>query len=869
MRSLASLNALRDAKRQESSALFSQKQVLMKEVTNIENRIQGLTNELMGLDDQIEKLEEQQHQQQFEEHTTLPQHQQETVKHEQPQSQPVTFSNSPVSPNENLTDPNTQMTQARNSQTQMSFDYDVDVDDDENDYGPAVTPHGGHNGRASIAASLPPLDLTHVPRNSNARRVSNVGAEQKPGLAAIVSPTCRFSELQIQQVLNGTFKIPTFRETQQDIIQATLSGQDCFVIMRTGGGKSLTYQLPAILEGPKITLVISPLLSLIQDQQEQMNAFRAQSCISFTSGMGQALHTQNWNRVRDPNGGVLMMIVTPEKVTASNKLKSELQKLHQQNRLGRIVIDECHCACQWGHDFRPDYAKLGILKHQFPSVPVLAVTATASDRVRNDCAQILRLSRHYRFFRSTANRPNLSYYVKPKDGSNEVLEDMAQFIKEKHPTSAGIIYAYSKKDADTVADELQERGIIAEAYHSEVSVTKKQAIHRSWMRNQTQVVVATIAFGLGINKPDVRFVLHHTLSKTLEAYYQESGRAGRDGKPADCILYYSPKDVPRLIKMINGERTETLFNGMIRYGQRFGNDTICRMTILESLGETGESDFSGTLKRYDTSGTHETISLEGSGVLKDITAHAKTLLQLLFLKQDDKLTMPMLLKEWRAKPDGAPECVQNNPPGKELSVPDCEQVIVQLLMDDYIKVDVKWSKYDSIIYLRCTRKAEDFLVSGNSRAFIRVPTRVARAKIPRASTGGSTAKRKKATTTKKRRASTGSTRRRSSSATGKRRKTTKAKSTGKGRGKKARTFPSSQIQTLDKFLSQPAAEPEVIELEDDSESEIEETFDEGPRRASLPARMRPRLSLAKNSNDLEEEDDLWASDEEEEYEFDG
>lgn len=467
MQSFDALNAMRDAKRQESSALFSQKQALMTEVKSIEKRIQDLTNELMGLDDKIEQMEvqqHQQHQQQYDEQETLPQHQQQAVKPELPQSHPAVFVNSPMSPNETLTDPNTQMTQARSSPTQLTFDYD---DDAENKYGPAVTPY---SRRASIAAALPPLDLTQtVPsrNSSNARRVSNVGGDQKPGLTAMVSPTCRFSERQIQQVLNGTFKIPSFRETQLDIIQATLSGQDCFVIMRTGGGKSLTYQLPAILERPKISLVISPLLSLIQDQQEQMNAFCPQSCVSFTSGMGATLHTNNWNRVRDPNGGVLMVIVTPEKVTASNKLKSELQKLHQQDRLGRIVIDECHCACQWGHDFRPDYAKLGILKHQFPSVPVLAVTATASDRVRNDCANILRLSKHYRFFRSTANRPNLSYYVKPKDGKMEVLEDMVQFIKEKHPTSAGIIYTYSKKDADTVADELQEKGIIAEAYHSE------------------------------------------------------------------------------------------------------------------------------------------------------------------------------------------------------------------------------------------------------------------------------------------------------------------------------------------------------------------------------------------------------------------
>lgn len=321
--------------------------------------------------------------------------------------------------------------------------------------------------------------------------------------------------------LRQTFNIAQFRGHQHEIIDATLSGQDAFVIMRTGGGKSLTYQLPAVIESEsnqrKVTVVISPLISLIRDQEDQMNQMKPGSALSFYSNMvgGTSEQARRWQLVRDPNAGVALIFVTPEKVGKSGRFKSEMEKLNGQARLGRFVIDEAHCACQWGHDFRPDYSQLGILKHHFPKIPVLAVTATASERVRNDCAEILRLGRTYRFFRSTANRPNLTYSIKcKKDSKDAVVKDMVDFINQNHPNQAGIIYTFSKKEADQVADSLCTHGIIARAYHSDVQDTNKTLIHRSWMKNETQVVVATIAFGLGINKPDVRFVLHHSISKS-------------------------------------------------------------------------------------------------------------------------------------------------------------------------------------------------------------------------------------------------------------------------------------------------------------------------------------------------------------------
>jgi ATP-dependent DNA helicase Q1 len=451
--------------------------------------------------------------------------------------------------------------------------------------------------------------------------------------------------------LKHTFKIQSFRGHQKEIINGTMSGKDVFVIMRTGGGKSLTYQLPALLEGKsqdrKITVVVSPLLSLIRDQEEQMNQFSAGTATSFSSRLGSAEQTKRWNAVRDPDGGVCLMLVTPEKVFKSGRLKSELEKLNRENRLGRFVIDECHCASQWGHDFRTDYTKIGILKQHFPHVPLIAVTATASDRVREDCCSILRISRDYKFFRSSANRPNLKYCVKAKpEKADEVIEAMARFIQEHHRSNAGIIYCFSKKEANTVAEKLSNSyGITAKPYHSDVSDTAKERVHRSWMGNRTQVVVATIAFGLGINKPDVRFVLHHSLSKTLEAYYQESGRAGRDGGEADCVLYYSPKDACRTIGMIHGERTEVAFWAMAKYAQCHGDDALCKRFILSNLGEPGSEKIDDVIR----SGGANSTTKE-----REVGSFSKDVIRLIHEANKD-MTMTQIVQIWRSKGKNTPD----------------------------------------------------------------------------------------------------------------------------------------------------------------------------------------------------------------------
>jgi hypothetical protein len=484
---LQKLHVRRERKRNEASALFQRKRDLREQKAQLQAQLDQLEAEekqvdeeaktlrssLFDMDDQVTLLEENLG-------TTAeelaaaaaaangPVGESDTHPERQTLPLPMTMNPDEILPDPSmtqftqtgdiLTDPLTS-TQSQSFATAPFARGAIDLlDDDDDDDRPSVARVS--TSSYSNTASRPQLVLQPVNHNS-----SNSNQHRKP---AVTPSKSSFSTSRIQRLLNETFRIQNFRENQLPIIQATLSQEDCFVLMRTGGGKSLLYQLPVALERPKITLVVSPLLSLMQDQQDQINNFCPKVCVSFHSGLTKSEQSENWRRVRDPTQNVGMILVTPERVYKSNALKKELQSLHANQRFARIVIDECHCACQWGHDFRPDYAKLGVLRSTFPTVPILAVTATASERVREDCARILKLNSHYRFFRSTANRPNLTYLIKRKDGSaTDTLDDMVEWIHTKHKKQAGIVYTRTRKEADTVATQLAERGIVAEAYYSE------------------------------------------------------------------------------------------------------------------------------------------------------------------------------------------------------------------------------------------------------------------------------------------------------------------------------------------------------------------------------------------------------------------
>ncbi len=374
--------------------------------------------------------------------------------------------------------------------------------------------------------------------------------------------------MDIFELLRHYFGYNSFRLHQEEIIRHTISGKDSLVLMPTGGGKSICYQIPALsMQGTAI--VISPLISLMKDQVEALRANGIEAD-ALNSGNDQAADIII--RRKCAAGSLKLLYISPEKISA------EVDYLLRNMKISLFAIDEAHCISQWGHDFRPEYAQLGILRERFPDVPIMALTATADKITRHDILQQLKLE-GAREFVSSFDRPNLSLTVKRGYKSAEKMHFILNFIKAR-PFEAGIIYCLSRKNTEKVAADLNKKGINAAPYHAGMSPLERSQTQERFKNDQLLVVCATIAFGMGIDKSNVRWVIHYNMPKSIESFYQEIGRAGRDGAPADTVLFYSLADIIQLTEFARQSGQQDINMDKLRRMQEYAESSVCRRRIL-------------------------------------------------------------------------------------------------------------------------------------------------------------------------------------------------------------------------------------------------------------------------------------------------
>lgn len=524
---------------------------------------------------------------------------------------------------------------------------------------------------------------------------------------------------ELRRVCWEFFNVGSFRRNQEETLNAVLGGRDVFLVAPTGAGKSLCFQAPALVT-KKLTVVISPLLSLMHDQVLALRAvgIRAAMLSSNESREDQnkvradlkALVPAKTAKARDTPSpdGLLVVYVTPERIAKSKLFMSVLEQIYGAGRLGLLAIDEAHCISQWGHDFRPDYEKLAALRVQFPKTPILALTATANSTVAGDVQKSLGIRGLE--FRSPTNRSNLFYMVRHRPKApGEVLAAVARSIRLFPRGTPGIVYCFTRKEAESVCQGLctLEDPVPAVFYHGDLDAATRHRIYDMWVEGTVNVIVATVAFGMGINKSDVRFVIHAGLPSSLHHYYQEAGRAGRDGLPALCLLLYRPSDIPRhsVMNYYKPAALRELYD-VARYCQ----EACCRRKMLSRhFGE----EVPPCKSHCDVCYTSPKVDVEGP-VRKKLRRSAAV----------DEMDLQIAALKLVTEANSAEEPVTMLKLGEKMQrvckatgeerLEDMQYAIMAMLSTQYLQETFKHSPYATNAYLSVTAKGERVLNGSES-----------------------------------------------------------------------------------------------------------------------------------------------------------
>lgn len=602
-------------------------------------------------------------------------------------------------------------------------------------------------------------------RNVLVETSGNVNRAPPPKATTIVNSTGLLSHPwseDVKAALKDRFHLRGFRPNQLEAINATLSGKDTFVLMPTGGGKSLCYQLPSVISSGQtrgVTVVVSPLLSLMEDQVEHLRRLKIKAHV--LNGDVDADY-KKWVlktlRISSAEREIELLYVTPEMVSKNAVLRDCLKTLHKNRKFARLVIDEAHCVSQWGHDFRPDYQELGEFRKGFPGVPVMALTATATETVKVDVIQNLGMA-GCDVLTQSFNRPNLTYDVLPKPGSPaNVVSEIAKIINDHYRGMAGIVYCLSRKNCEDVAEQLAKKHNIKTAhYHAGMDASERTQVQRDWQSGKCDVIVATIAFGMGIDKPDVRFVIHHSIPKSLEGYYQETGRAGRDGKRSGCYLFYSYRDTTQQRRFIDkGEgsweqkqRQRQLLRNMVQFCE---NKTDCRRVQILAY-------FNETFRAEDCHQTCDNCRSEVAMETHDFTEYARKAVELVKYFQDAKEDVTTLhCVDILAGSKKKEDTYGDHPlygAGRELGLGEVERLFSKLIVEDVLYEKSKIKRKFAHQYIRLGKNAGQVL---NGRMSIQMVVRSDRRSSRRARTAtddfpqSTNVPSPRASTTRKRRA---------------------------------------------------------------------------------------------------------------------